>query len=318
MEMSERSWTEKATALASRFAGSAVSSIRRFMRGYHHHVYDVTAGGRAFVVRMGEVEDAPFFAAARGWHRLLSPIGTPLPRILATGEHDGHPFLILERLPGADLEDALDSMSRDDRRALAAAIAGLQESVQERLPEGNGFGDALSYDGPYTAASWAGAVEAFIERSRRRLAGRDAHLVDQIRRAEAGVAALAPYFASVRPRPFLDDITTKNVIVHEGRLSGIVDVDWLCFGDRLMPVALTRNSMLSTGREPDYADFWLEAHRAGDEERRAVRFYTALYALDFIGEHGQVFNRDEPVRVEDERLARLHRILVDELDAAQV
>ncbi len=276
------------------------------------------AGGRAFVVRLGEVEDGHFFEAARGWHALLAPIGTPLPRILAGGEHQGHPFLVLERLPGVDLEDAFESMSRDDRRALAAAIAGIQDRVQERLPEGQGFGDALSHDGPYMAESWAGFVEAFIDRSRRRLAGRDAHLVDLIRRAEAGVVAMAPYFASVRPRPFLDDMTTKNVIIHERRLSGIVNVDWLCFGDRLMPVALTRNSMLSTGREPDYADFWLEAHRPGDEERRALRYYTALYALDFIGEHGQVFNRDEPVRVEDERLARLHRILAAELDAARV
>jgi aminoglycoside phosphotransferase (APT) family kinase protein len=317
--MSESSFTEKATAVASGFAGSAVSSIRRFARGHHHYVYDVACpGGRAFVVRLGAIEDGAFFEAARGWHALLAPIGTPLPRILAGGEHCGHPFLILERLPGVDLEDAFDSMSRDDRRALAATIAAIQERVQESLPEGRGFGDSLSCDGPWTASSWAGAVAAFIDRSRRRLVGREADLVDLIRRAEAGATALAPYFASVRPRPFLDDITTKNVIIHERRLSGIVDVDWLCFGDRLMPVALTRNSMLSTGREPDYADFWLEAHRPGAEERRAFRFYTALYALDFIGEHGQVFNRDEPVRVEEERLARLHRILVDELDAAQV
>jgi aminoglycoside phosphotransferase (APT) family kinase protein len=317
--MSGSSFTEKATAVACGFADSAVRSISRFSRGHHHHVYDVTcADGRAFVVRIGAVDDRAFFEAARGWHALLAPIGAPLPRILASGVHLGHPFLIVERLPGVDLEDALDSMSRDDRRALADAISAIQERVQERLPEGHGFGDALSYDGPYTAASWAGAVEAFIERSRRRLAGREADMVELIRRAEAGAVTLAPYFASVRPRPFLDDITTKNVIIHERRLSGIVDVDWLCFGDRLMPVALTRNSMLSTGRDPDYADFWLEAHRPGADERRAFRFYTALYALDFIGEHGHVLNRDERVRVEDERLARLHGILVDELDAAQV
>ena len=314
--MPEASPTERAAAVASGFAGSAVSSMRRFERGLHHHVYDVAcADGRAFVVRLGAAGEARYFEGARTWHALLTPIGTPLPRILASGEHEGHPFLILERLPGVDLEDAFDSLGEDDRRALAAAIAAIQDRVQT-LPEGRGFGDALSYDGPYTGATWAAVIESFIDRSRRRLAGYEAGLAALIGRAEAGAAQLAPYFAAVRPRPFLDDITTKNVIVHERRLSGIVDVDWLCFGDRLMPVALTRNSMLCTGRTPDYAAFWLEAHRPTDAERRALRFYTALYALDFISENGQLFNRDAPVRVDDGRLERLRRTLSDELDAA--
>lgn len=312
-------WTEKATAVASGFAGSAVRSIRRFERGHHHYVFDVACDdGQAFVVRLGAAGEERYFEAALGWHALLSPIGTPLPALLASGEHAGHPYLLLSRLPGVDLEDAFDSLDRDDRRTLAAAIAAIQERVQAALPEGDGFGDALSYDGPYAAADWGGAIAGFIERSRKRLAGCGPGLADLIRRAEAGAAALAPYFASVRPRPFLDDITTKNVIVHQRRLSGIVDVDWLGFGDRLMPVALTRNGMLAGGRAPDYADFWLEAHRPSDEERRALRFYTALYALDFLGEDGQQFNRDRPLRVADDRLARLRRILVDELDAARV
>jgi hypothetical protein len=37
---------------------------------------------------------------------------------------------------------------------------------------------------------------------------------------------------AIRATPFLHDTTTKNVIVtHDGVVSGIVDVDDLCFGD---------------------------------------------------------------------------------------
>ena len=38
------------------------------------------------------------------------------------------------------------------------------------------------------------------------------------------------YFATVRPVPFPDDMTTKNVYVHEGAFTGIEDVDYVCHG----------------------------------------------------------------------------------------
>ena len=42
---------------------------------------------------------------------------------------------------------------------------------------------------------------------------------------------LEPYLRAVRPVAFLDEVTTKNVIVHNGELRGIIDVDYICFDD---------------------------------------------------------------------------------------
>lgn len=42
------------------------------------------------------------------------------------------------------------------------------------------------------------------------------------------------YTSEVKPTPFLDDTTTKNVIINDGKLSGIVDVDYVNFGDHLL------------------------------------------------------------------------------------
>ena len=46
-------------------------------------------------------------------------------------------------------------------------------------------------------------------------------------------SARGPTLEAVPPLPFLDDLTTKNVLVDGGRLSGVVDVDVVCFGDPL-------------------------------------------------------------------------------------
>jgi len=115
-----------------------------------------------------------------------------------------------------------------------------------------------------------------------------------IERVSAAVGQLDDYFAGVRPIPFLDDTTTKNVLVHHGNFSGIVDVDWICFGDPLLAVALTRASLLNSERDLSYTDHWYELFGPSREREAALRFYTALFCLDFMSEFGHRFSRDTP------------------------
>ena len=306
-------WEQIVTAVVMDFAREPVRSIVRFPQGLHHHVYDVTCdGGRTLVVRLTDPDEARYFEAARRWNDLLAPLGVPLPRILAAGVRERHPFMVLERLPGRDISEVYETLGVDQKRELAAAMAGVQDRVG-RLPDGSGYGDALSYEGPFSGASWAGAIDGSIARSRARIGRESSPPAGLVELVEAGAAALAPYFAAVRPRPYLDDVTTKNVIVDHGRLSGIVDVDWLCFGDRLTTVGLTRASALGAGWNPDYAGFLLDAFDPDAAERRAARFYTALYCLDLISETGLRFNKDAPPPVDARRLERLERTLMDEL-----
>jgi hypothetical protein len=85
------------------------------------------------------------------------------------------------------------------------------------------------------------------------------------------------------------------VIVHDGELSGIVDVDWVCFGDPLFTVALTRMALLARRYETDYIAFWTEALALSPTQRAALSFYTALFCVDFMSELGDSFNQEAPV-----------------------
>ncbi|MEM8899188.1 MAG: phosphotransferase, partial [Bacteroidota bacterium] len=42
-----------------------------------------------------------------------------------------------------------------------------------------------------------------------------------------------PYFQQVKPRLYYDDLNSKNVMIHEGRFNGLVDLDFLLKGDYL-------------------------------------------------------------------------------------
>jgi hypothetical protein len=77
-------------------------------------------------------------------------------------------------------------------------------------------------------------------------------------------------------------------------LSGIVDVDTVCFGDPLYTVALTKMSLLNLGNDLDYITCWCDRLRLTDEQFSVLDYYTAVFCVNFMSEVGQSFNKDRP------------------------
>ena len=88
-----------------------------------------------------------------------------------------------------------------------------------------------------------------------------------------------------------------------------MDVDWLCFGDPLFTVALTRMALLSRGWETAYIDDWLELLDVDAAQRATLELYTAIFCVNFLGELGQAFNRATPAPVNETHVARLLAVL---------
>lgn len=244
-----------AARIAARALGTAIVAVERSTTGRQHWVYAVRgADGREAVIRLNHPAAGGIFAGAVAWNRLLRPLGVPLPALLA---HDAapsggdYPFMLLERLPGRDLGAVYTTLSAAQRRALAGEILGIG-AVVGRLPPGPGYGYARSYDDAQLQRSWMALLRSSLSRGGARIVAAgvaDSRYADRV---EARLERHGAYLDAVTPTPFLDDTTTKNVLITAGRLSGIVDVDYLCFGDPVLTVALTRMSLLSRAWEIDY------------------------------------------------------------------
>lgn len=292
--------------------GEAVVQLSRFAVGSCHYVYDVlTESRRKFVVRIAKPENRDSLRGAIYWSALLRPKGVPLPEILHFDlDHITSPFpyLIIERFAGHDLGIIYTKLSKLEKMVLAKRIVDVQEKVGT-LPLGRGFGFAGSLESASFRKSWVDVLYASLERSRKRIETigvLDSRAVDRV---EERIGKYENYFSRVRPKGFLDDATTKNVIVHNGKLSGIVDVDCVCFGDSLFTIALTRMSLLNTNFDLDYIDYWCEAANLTDEQQEVLQLYTALFCVDFMGELGQTFNKERQQKVEVKDIRRLTGIL---------
>lgn len=281
--------------IVEKVLGERPSSVRRFPIGMEHFVYDIgMADGRNLVLRVGLPARRAAIAGGVHWSERLRPMGVPLPRLMAfdlAGKVSPFPFMLMERLAGTDLGEVYLELNRAQKAEIAASVAGVQ-AVVGRLPEGKGYGFVTNPEIPFPHARWEAVIRESMARSRAQIEGAglcDSRAVDRVERR---VPRFAEYFARVPARAFLDDTTTKNVIVHTGRLSGIVDVDSVCYGDPLITPALTRMSLLNKGYDTEYTDAWCALTEVNDEQRAVLQFYTAMFCVSFMGELGWAFNRD--------------------------
>jgi aminoglycoside phosphotransferase (APT) family kinase protein len=293
-------------------------SIERFQTGLAHYVYDVrTSSNKSLVARLALPGQNDELIGGVYWSKILRPIGVPLPKIYLEdiqAELTPFPALLIERFPGTDLWHVYPELTFNEKLDLAKKIVSIQEQVH-RLQVGRGYGYVTHLEGPYPFQKWREVVKDSLVQSRKRISEIgifDPHHVDSV---QAYLPLFRAYFDNVQPQLFLDDTTTKNVIIDKGQLSGIVDVDTVCFGDSLYTVALTRMSLLNLGYDLDYITCWYDRLGLNVEHNLVLDYYTAVFCVEFMSEIGQSFNQDRPQEYNLQTVRRLERHL-DRLLAA--
>jgi len=285
-----------------------VKKIKRFPTGTEHYVYDLTTqSNKELVVRIGREDARRIFSGALYWHSILKPRGVPLPELLFSEINKNlfdFPVMIMERLKGHDLGKVYPQLTSDQKRKLAQDIYAIQNSVAS-LPNGKGFGFATSYEDNSLKKSWHSLLENQLERTKTRI--REANLFDieYYNKIASLIDENKDYFLKVKPVGFLDDTTTKNVIINEGKLAGIVDTDYVCFGDPLFVVALTQMGLLSEGYDTDYISNWTDLLRITPHQYKVLTLYTIMHCVGFMSELGGAFNRMKPKEVSKQETQQL-------------
>jgi aminoglycoside phosphotransferase (APT) family kinase protein len=96
--------------------------------------------------------------------------------------------------------------------------------------------------------------------------------------------------------------------VDQGRLTGVVDVDQLCFGDPLLTLGLTKMALRTNANDVDYVEHWMNLLGLDKQLRQVVDAYTLLFCVDFMSELGQRFNREDRPEIDVEKFTRLESV----------
>ena len=266
--------------------------VHRFSTGLSHYVVATkTSAGSEYVIRIARPERSQEFADGLVWHGKLEPLGVPLPRIYQTGEIEGCGFAVYDRLPGEDLEDIYGLLGRETREHLAKAVARVQQKVS-----------LLEKEELTKFPDWPDTVEMILDRSEREILKGGIAKRSYVDLARDAVGKRNDYLHSVRKVPFLYDLNVRNVIVHRGRLSGIVDVDEVWLGDPLLSLGRGKTLLLAAQQSPDYIEFWCDYLTLSEDERSIVDLYALVYCIRFMGTAGQRLNGNYSITTDADNL----------------
>lgn len=287
--------------------GEKVLSSIRLATGDQHFVFAVKTSNSEYVLRMTKETNKNYFISEIYWQKKLIPLGVPLAKFIKSdldGKYSQFPALLMMRLPGDDLGNVYSRLTNLDKKNLAEEILKIQ-SATKTLPAGFGFGTTSSYEHIPEFKSWYD----FLMQRLHLFMGiiSKAHIFDatEISKVISIANDLREDLHTIAATPFLWDASERNVIVYKGKISGIVDVDEVCFGDPLFVLGLTYSALENDGHDTLYTDYWAEALQLDKKAKLRLEFYRLFYIVIFMRKHSMTTANNQKVIFNVQRLKNM-------------
>lgn len=286
-KLTEKPSNQIASKVVKSMTGEEVISISRMLTGDQNFVFAVTTANSEYVIRMTDEGHKQKFQAAIYWQKMLIPLGVPLAEFIQTdleGKYSLFPALLMKRLLGNDLVNVYPSLTDAEKKSLASEIIKIQALVTV-LPEGPGFGITDSYEHAHEFKTWYEFLMQRLQFFEEQVKNNKVFDPEKISKVIAIAKNIADDLKTIPATPFLWDASERNVLIHHGKITGIVDVDELCFGDPLFVIALTSTALELEKQDTVYTDYWTKLLSLDQKALMRLTFYKLFYAAAFMRKH---------------------------------
>ena len=267
----------------------SLTGTKRFTVGQDNYVFQLNTVKESFVIRLGHDS----YEESINLLNLVSSTGVTVPKPMFSGECGGFNYMICSYINGKDIGLIYNELTDSEKKTIAKEVVEIQSKVSKI---------SLPYQ-----CDMVGWVYHMLDRARYRIKANGFFDTSKVDEVEKMVPLFGDYFKNLQPVVYLDDISTKNLMINNGHVAGIVDIDWLGYGDPLTFVALTNIALLDMQYDTDYVDFLLNEMGACVIGRKVFILYSLLYCVDFMGERGSTFN-DKTIEVNESIINKLNRI----------
>lgn len=271
-------------------------NIERCGVGIGNYVFIITTVDSKYILRCSKEKHA--YDETIHWLSELEICNIPIPKVLCFGEYNSYTYMILSYAEGDDIGNVYSKLTDDEKKQIATDVIEIQNKVSR-----------LKTTVP-SDWSWNSFIDEMIVRAYERISVNnyfDLSKIDEIRLLQN---ELQEYLNSIKPVPYLDDISTKNLLIYNGKVSSVIDIDWMGFGDVLTFIAMTRVALLNMELDTKYVDYLLDELHPSEIQYKAFVFYCLLFCVDFMGERGMNF-LDKVIPVNQEIIDRLNDIYIE-------
>lgn len=254
--------------------GLHVDSFKRFSNGLCHEVYEIrTIDQECYVLRISPIENELFLMGGIELSKMFQHL-LPIPGIIyASSAQDDVKFVVQNKIIGLDLSECYNQVSNLNKRQVAKSIIEIQRIVNRNMSTSKfGFGvteNDFEYD------RWSDFLKNRLD---------SFHAIIPIKWHVAMSESLRDhnwFLKSRKSHVFIDDLSLKNIIIHDGYLAGIIDVDWLFSGDILFFVAKVYSECTMHGYDFSFPDALLAMVEA-DMPKSVLDFYINLYCFEIL------------------------------------
>lgn len=311
--------TNEAKIVAGQLLNQKVVDARRLTTSNMNYVFAIETTNNNYVLRMANSKYKHTYESAIYWQERLLPLGVPIVEFIARdleGKFSPYPAVLMHLIPGDDLCNVYKQLSTEAKQSLAHQMADIFTKTN-KLPAGTTYGFAESYEQPTPYNTWCDFLSTRIELCRASLAKTDAFPVDVMQQIDNIAKHLQSNLNSVPPKPFLWDASERNVLVYQDQVSGIVDVDNMCFGDPLFTLGLTYLGLEVLGCDNIYCDTWAELMQLDLQTNLRLQFYRLFYTVwfmrhyaDEVSENGTAYNLDAEIlnKLFNENISRIKKL----------
>lgn len=275
--------------------------IRRMVIGISNEVYEVGLNEKEVIVRL-----SPYNRFLMGSHDHIpkfKALGIKVPEILAEDySKDRIPlsYQILSKIQGQDLAEVIEFLSDKQLKALAKEVAHIFKMVKT-IPASDKFGVIWGGGDDEISDSWTERMQIWIDESKQR--GKKTGVMDSDLEALADnlFKRYRPYFDMVTPETYYGDICSKNIMIHSGIFSGLVDLDGLTQGDLLEAIGRIKLSWYGTPYGELYTNAIMDELCLTLEQRELVVMYALLNKISWTCENGIQFNQNTKAEVDQRK-----------------
>ena len=268
--------------------------------GICNEVYLVQAGDREVIVRLKA--ESRYMLGSHNHILIFRSKGIRVPEILVEEySKTDIPFAyqILSKIDGRDIHDVIHTLNDDQLRSIAKEVSNVLTQLRS-VPNNGKFG-VLWGDGDDLVDSWTDE----IARMTKVVIGWGSKtgILDSTLEGilEWINAEYKTYFDRVTPVTYFGDICAKNVMIHNRRFAGLVDLDALAQGDPLEAIGRIKASWYGTHYGRIYSEAVMDEQELTAEERRIVTMYALLNRTYWTCENGIQFNQNTSAHVDRER-----------------
>ena len=286
--------------ILSRFKQSS-KFIKRLAIGICNEVYEIGLEDRSIIIRLSPYDK--FLMGSHDHIPKLKALNIKVPKILAEDYSKNFiplSYQILSKIEGLDLGQVIETLSDNQLKALAKEIASIFNKIST-IPVSNEFGVIWGGGEKEVSNSWTERIKIWIEQSKQR--GDATGIMDDEMTSIADhlYARYKSYFNSVKPVTYYGDICSKNVMVHQGRFNGLVDLDGLTQGDPLEGIGRIKLSWYGTHHGKIYTNAVMDELSLDQDQRKLITMYALLNKISWSCENGIKFNQNTKAEVDKEK-----------------